>query len=103
MRNIHSFLSLSEPVDAQILAVEEWIPVPALESAASEFKHHGYIRLVVLGDEKRWVVPILKEAGVDERRIVKVPSQPVLKDRTFALGGCPQGLAPGFRNAGQGH
>jgi len=85
MRNIHSFLSLSEPVQAQILAVEEWIPVPALESAASEFKGHGYIRLVVLGDEKRWVVPILKEAGVDERRIVKVPSRPVLKDRTFAL------------------
>jgi hypothetical protein len=84
MRNIHSFLSVSEPVQAQMLAVEEWIPPPALESAASEFKDHGYILLVVLGDEKRWVVPILKEAGVDERRIMKVPSQPVRKDRTFA-------------------
>jgi hypothetical protein len=85
MRNIHSFLGVSEPVQAQILAVEEWIPPQALESAASEFKDHGYIILVVLGNEKRGVVPILKEAGVDERWIVKVPSQPALKDRTFAL------------------
>ncbi len=85
MRNIHSFLSVSEPVQAQILAVEEWIPPHALESAASEFKDHDYILLVVLGDARRWVVPILKGAGVDERRIVKVPSQPAVKDRTFAL------------------
>ncbi len=85
MRNIDSFLSVSEPVQAQILAVEEWIPPYAIESAASEFKHHGYTRLVVLGNERRWVVPILKEAGVDERQIVKIPVQPVLKDRTFAM------------------
>ena len=83
-KNIHSFLSLTQPVHAQILAVEEWIPPHAIESAASEFKDHGYTLLVVLGDERRWVVPILKEAGVDERRIVKIPSQPVRKDRTFA-------------------
>src|SRR5208337_2247952 len=37
MRNIDSFLSVSEPVQAQILAVEEWIPPYAIESAASEF------------------------------------------------------------------
>ncbi len=85
MRNIASFLSVSEPVEAQILAVEEWIPPYAIESAASEFKDHGYTLLVVLGNDRRWVVPILKEAGVDERRIVKVPVQPVLKDRTFAM------------------
>jgi len=85
VRNIDSFLSVSEPVQAQILAVEEWIPPYAIESAASEFKDHGYTLLVVLGNERRWVVPILKEAGVDEKRIVKVPVQPVLKDRTFAM------------------
>lgn len=84
MRNIDSFLSVSEPVQAQILAVEEWIPPYAIESAASEFKEDGYDILVVLGQDRRWVVPILKEVGVDEKRIVKVPVQPVVKDRTFA-------------------
>ncbi len=86
MRNIDSFLSVSEPVQAQILAVEEWIPPYAIESAASEFKDHGYTLLVVLGNERRWVVPLLKEAGVDERQIVKIPVQAVLKDRTFSFG-----------------
>jgi hypothetical protein len=41
-QNIHSFLSISKPVPAQILALEEWIHPYALESAASEFKDHGY-------------------------------------------------------------
>lgn len=86
MRNIDSFLSVSEPVQAKILAVEEWIPPYAIESAASEFKDHGYTLLVVLGNDRRWVVPILKEAGVDERLIVKIPVPPVVKDRTFAFG-----------------
>jgi hypothetical protein len=86
MRNIEAFLSVSEPVQAQILAMEEWIPPYAIESAASEFKDHGYTLLVVLGNDRRWVVPILKEAGVDERLIVKIPVPPVRKDRTFAFG-----------------
>jgi hypothetical protein len=86
IRNIDAFLSVSEPVQAQILAMEEWIPPYAIESAASEFKDHGYTLLVVLGDERRWVVPLLQEAGVDERQIVKIPVQAVLKDRTFSFG-----------------
>ena len=65
--------------------MEEWIPPYAIESAASEFKDHGYTLLVVLGNERRWVIPILKEAGVDERQIVKIPVPPVVKDSTFAL------------------
>ena len=85
VRNVQSFLSVSEPVQAQILAVEEWIPPYAIESAASEFKAHGYVQLVVLGNDRRWVVPILKESGIDERQIVKVPVQPAIRDRTFAF------------------
>ena len=90
MRNIDSFLSISEPVKAQILAVEEWIPPYAIESAASEFKDHGYILLVVLGNERRWVVPILKEAGVDERQIVKVPVPAGTERPHLRNGGCSQ-------------
>ena len=52
--------------------------------AASEFKDHDYIILVVLGDGRRWVVSILRKAGVDESQIVKIPVEPVRKDRTFA-------------------
>lgn len=85
IRNVQSFLSVSEPAKAQILALEEWIPPYAIKCAASEFKDHGYDLLVVLGQDRRWVVPILKEAGVSEWRIVTVPVQPVLKDRSFAF------------------
>ena len=81
---IHPYLSVSKPVPAQILAVEEWISPHALEGAASEFKAHGYNLLVVLGDERRWVVPMLRGAGVDERKIVTIQFERVRKDRTFA-------------------
>jgi len=81
---IHPFLSVSKPVRAQILAVEEWISPHALESAAFEFKAHGYNLLVVLGDERRWVVPILERAGVDKKKIVAIHFEPARKDRTFA-------------------
>ena len=83
-KSIHSFLSVSRPVQAQILAVDEWIPPQALESAASEFKERGYAHLVVLGDERRWVAPILASAGVNEKRIVAIHFETVRKDRTFA-------------------
>jgi hypothetical protein len=84
MRNIHSFLSICKPVPAQILAVEEWIHPRALESAASEFKDHGYSLLVLPGDEKPWVVTTLERAGVDKTKIVTIPFHPARKDRTFA-------------------
>ena len=64
--------------------MEEWIPPHALESAAYEFKAKGYCLLVVLGDEGKLVVSTLERAGVDGRQIVKIPVEPVLKDRTFA-------------------
>ncbi|MGA2936337.1 MAG: YdcF family protein [Syntrophobacteraceae bacterium] len=84
MRNIHSFLSISEPVQAQILAVDEWMPPQALEKGAREFQDHGYSLLAVLGNERGWVVPTLRKAGVDESKIVAIQSDRVQKDRTFA-------------------
>jgi hypothetical protein len=84
LRNIHSFLSISKPVKAQVLIVEDWLRPESLESAASEFNDHGYVLLLLLGEEKRWVVSILEKAGVDKKKIVTVPIQPVRKDRTFS-------------------
>ena len=84
MRNIHSFFCVSEPVQAQILAVEDWMPPHTLVSAASEFKNYDYSLLVVLGEWSPWVRPILMQAGVDEKKIVTIPVEAVRKDRTFA-------------------
>lgn len=84
VRNIHSFLSVSKPVRTQILAVEEWISPRAIEGAGSEYINHDYIILVVIGDEKRWVIPILEKSGVNKKRIVQIPVPTPQKDRTFA-------------------
>lgn len=84
MEYIHQFLGISEPVQANVLAVEEWISPCAMEGAAYEFQAHGCTLLVVLGDERRWVPLALEKAGVDEKKIVAVHFDPGRKDRTFA-------------------
>jgi len=80
---VHSFLAVSKPVQAQVLAVDGWSSVHGLETAASEFKAHGYARLVVFDPQGRWIISTLERAGVDENRIVRITPKRVSRDRTF--------------------
>ena len=81
---IHSFLAVSKPVRGEILVVEGWIPLFALERAASEFKGHGYGLLVLTGETHGWAVSVLKNAGINEDRIAVVSDKQVQKDRTYS-------------------
>jgi hypothetical protein len=83
---IHSFLSFSKPVPAQILAVDGWSSVEGLELAASEFKAHGYVQLVVFDPQGHWIISTLEKAGINEKQITQLSVRPVSKDRTFAYG-----------------
>ncbi|MHC1725291.1 MAG: hypothetical protein AB9866_04635 [Syntrophobacteraceae bacterium] len=81
--NIHPFLSISRPLNARLLVVEEWVSLKAFDCAALEFKSKDYSTLVVLGDQRKWVVPILKRAGVPESKIEVIKFEPARKDRTY--------------------
>ncbi|MBD1923857.1 YdcF family protein [Microcoleus sp. FACHB-831] len=95
--NLHSFLSVSSPVQADILAVEGWLPDEALKGAIAEFNSHSYKKLITTG------LPLLKGSylaeynnfaelaaatlialGFDQQNLVAVPATDVIKYRTYA-------------------
>lgn len=95
--NLHSFLSVSSPVQADILVVEGWLPDGALKGAIAEFNSHSYKKLITTG------LPLLKGSylaeynnfaelaaatlialGFDQQNLVAVPATDVIKYRTYA-------------------
>jgi hypothetical protein len=95
--NLHSFLSVSSPVQADILVVEGWLPDEALKGAIAEFNSHSYKKLITTG------LPLLKGSylaeynnfaelaaatlialGFDQQNLVVVPATDVIKYRTYA-------------------
>lgn len=95
--NLHSFLSVSSPVQADILVVEGWLPDEALKGAIAEFNSHSYKKLITTG------LPLLKGSylaeynnfaelaaatlialGFDQQNLVAVPATDVIKYRTYA-------------------
>lgn len=95
--NLHSFLSVSSPVKADILVVEGWLPDEALKGAIAEFNSHSYKKLITTG------LPLLKGSylaeynnfaelaaatlialGFDQQNLVAVPATDVIKYRTYA-------------------
>ena len=94
---IHSFLSANDPVQAQLLVVEGWLPDYALEEAMNEFNAHHYDLLVITGEpllkgsrlleyktSAHAAAATLKKLGFDEELIVVITVPLVQKDRTFA-------------------
>jgi hypothetical protein len=95
---VHDFLTITRPVDGNVLVVEAWIKdSPAVMEAAAEFRRGQYERLVTVGElagngnrDHDWsssAEPIarrLREAGVDENRIVALPMSDVKRHHTFA-------------------
>jgi len=45
---IHSFLAITDPVPADVLIIEGWIPPDTVRQAAAEFRQGGYHQLIVL-------------------------------------------------------
>jgi hypothetical protein len=95
--NIHSFLSPVEPVAADVLVVEGWLPDYALESAAHEFKSRNYRLCISTGGQMEAGTYLsnyksfadiayltLRKLGIDSEQVTAVPSPLVNKDRTYA-------------------
>jgi hypothetical protein len=93
---IHAFLAPVNPVHADILVVEGWMPEYALQQAAADFKTKGYRLLIVTGGPvengsflsgygslAEVGFRTLIKLGVDNSRVVATPSQFVRKDRTY--------------------
>jgi hypothetical protein len=102
VRLIASFLSVNQPVTADVLIVEGWLPDYAMRGAVEEFKHGRYKYVVTSGeadpDLASWAHPYrtwaefaaanLEKLGIQTNYIVSAPSAFTTHDRTYtsALG-----------------
>jgi hypothetical protein len=96
-RNLHSFLAVTDPVNAEILVVEAWLPDYALEEVVVEFKRKAYSRLYLTGgpvevgfylsEYKNYpslAAATLTKLGVKKEVIQEVPVPDMPQDRTYA-------------------
>ncbi len=94
---VHPFLALTDPVDADVLVVEGWLPDYALEGVVKEFHSRPYRCLIttggpidageVLASHKTYAAlcaATLSRLGLDSNKIVAVPSPRLQVDRTYA-------------------
>lgn len=97
IRNIHSFLAVTRPVDGSILVVEGWGPDYAMEEARTEFLRHSYERLFVTGGQfekgsafaafrshAELSAAVLVRLGMNTNAVQAVPAMDARRDRTFA-------------------
>jgi hypothetical protein len=95
--NLNSFLSLNSPVPADILVVEGWIPDDAIALSITEFKKGNYHQLITTGgpvDRGFYLVQYKNFAnlaaatcvklGIETDKVIPIPSENVIKNRTFA-------------------
>ena len=95
---VQPFLAVTDKVSADILVVEGWIPDYAIKAAAAEFRTGSYQRVYTTGgpvvgsgthasDSKTAAylgATRLKDAGVSENVIQRVPSLTRDRDRTYS-------------------
>ncbi|MEM7725273.1 MAG: ElyC/SanA/YdcF family protein [Cyanobacteria bacterium P01_A01_bin.45] len=98
LSHIHPFLAVTSPIStADVLVVEGWMADYAVEAALNEFQSGSYRQLVTTGVPVRKgyylaeynnfaeiTAETLKKLGLEEDKIIIVPSPEVRKDRTYA-------------------
>lgn len=95
--SIHTFLAPTEPINADVLVVEGWLPDYALEGVITEFRSRPYHCLITTGGPidvgeafahyKTYAAlsaATLSRLGLDSTKIVAVPSPRLEVNRTFA-------------------
>lgn len=95
IQNIQSFLSPNEPVQAQILVIEGWLPDYALKSVANKISSNHYDLVITVGgplkrgsflSQYKTVANLAKstlEKILEKTNIVAVPAPFIKKDRTY--------------------
>jgi len=94
---LHSFLAISEPLPAEILVVEGWMPDYCMQIARTEFNTGKYRLLVTTGEpviygyyltdyknHAQIAAATLCKMGFDSTLVIAVPGNGVEKDRTYA-------------------
>jgi hypothetical protein len=94
---IHSFLAPQQPIQADVLIVEGWMPDYAIEQAVNVFNRGGYRLIITTGgavERGSYITgyksfaevsaATLKVLNVPEEKIIAVPTERVVKDRTYA-------------------
>jgi len=97
VKNVHSFLSVNDPVQGGALVIEGWAPDYAFEEARREFKTHHYDKLYVTGIPIEQGGPLIEyrtyaefgealllRIGMERESVQAVPTPDVRKDRTYA-------------------
>jgi hypothetical protein len=95
--NIPSFLAVTQPVKAEVLVIEGWLPDYAVKEALAEFRRGSYHQIVTTGipiergcylaEYKNYAelaAATLKTLGLEPEKIAPVPASEVRKDRTYA-------------------
>ena len=90
------FLAVTEPVPAEVLVVEGWVPDYVLKEARVEFERHHYRKMYVTGgplerdaylsEYKTYAelgAATLIRMGMSKDALEPVPAPPVGKDRTY--------------------
>ncbi len=95
--NIHPFLAVSEPLPAEILVVEGWMPDYCMKVAQHEFNSRNYLLIVTTGEpviygyyltdyknHAQIAAATLCKLGFDSTHVKAVSGDGVEKDRTYA-------------------
>jgi hypothetical protein len=94
---VEPFLALNDPINAEALVVEGWLPDYAVAAAVREFHSRPYTCVITTGGPldagehlatyKTYAAlcaATLSRLGVDSTRIIAVPSPRLQTDRTYA-------------------
>ncbi|MCP2730457.1 ElyC/SanA/YdcF family protein [Limnofasciculus baicalensis] len=95
--NIYPFLSVNQPIAADVLVVEGWMPDYAIEDAMDEFKTGDYRHLIATGTPlskgyylaeyknfAQLTAATLIALGFNPNQLIVVPTPYVKKDRTYS-------------------
>lgn len=97
IRNIHPFLAMNKPIEANVLVVEGWIADDSYPEIVKEIKSKKYKLIITTGIPLKtgWYLSAYKnyaeistqtliKLGIDSSMIVTLPSNEVIKDRTYS-------------------
>lgn len=95
--NLPPFLAVTQPINAEVLVVEGWVPDDALKQAVIEFNRGSYRQVITTGiplergfylaeyqSYANLAAASLKKLGLEPEKVVSVPCPEVDKDRTYA-------------------
>ncbi|HVM50511.1 MAG TPA: hypothetical protein VMU04_20970 [Candidatus Acidoferrum sp.] len=98
VRQLGSFLTLTDPVQGGVLVVEGWVPDYGYEASIAEFKRVHYDKMFVTGLPLERGAPlseyktyaelgaaVLVKMGMSTNDVQAVPAALVLQDRTYAM------------------